>query len=179
MATSESALLFHALCYEQGHERRTGHILKVYALAKLLGEMAGLDDAQRQILQAAAILHDIPIRYCKEHCGGDACQQNQQREAPHLVDRFLQQAGYCPENIPAVLELVLHHHDYKSPRSRLLQLLIEADLIVNCYETRPDLEQQQNIRALFETDCGKQLLELCFHPKPAVQPTEEPIHEKA
>lgn len=73
MQGNESTLLFRALCYEQGHERRTQHILKVYALAKLLGEAEGLDDEQRQLLQAAAILHDIPIRFCKEHYSGDAC----------------------------------------------------------------------------------------------------------
>lgn len=67
MQGNESTLLFRALCYEQGHVRRTQHILKVYALAKLLGEAEGLDDEQRQLLQAAAILHDIPIRFCKEH----------------------------------------------------------------------------------------------------------------
>lgn len=179
MATSESALLFHALCYEQGHERRTGHILKVYALAKLLGEMAGLDDAQRQILQAAAILHDIPIRYCKEHCGGDACQQNQQREAPRLVRSFLEQAGYAPEYFVPVLELVLQHHNYTAPRGRLLQLLIEADLIINCYENRPQPEQQAQIRTLFETSCGKQLLELCLCPIPVIHTKEDTCREKA
>lgn len=178
MQGNESSLLFHALCYEQGHDRRTQHILKVYALAKLLGEAEGLDEEQRQILQAAAILHDIPIRYCKEHYSGDACQQNQQQAAPHLVRGFLEQAGYCPENVAPVLELVLHHHDYTSPRSKLLQLLIEADLIVNCYENRPDMEQEKRIFGLFETSCGKQLLELCLHPNPAFS-SKEGHHEKA
>ena len=62
MQGNESTLLFRALCYEQGHERRTQHILKVYALAKLLGEAEGLDEEQRQLLQAAAIfkLHSHP-----------------------------------------------------------------------------------------------------------------------
>lgn len=178
MQGNESTLLFHALCYEQGHERRTQHILKVYALAKLLGEAEGLDEEQRQFLQAAAILHDIPIRYCKEHFSGDACQQNQQREAPHLVRSFLHQAGYCSESVAPVLELVLRHHDYTSPRSKLLQLLIEADLIVNCYENRPDAEQEKMICSLFETACGKQLLGLCLHPNP-VSNSKEDYHEKA
>jgi len=177
MQNNESRLLFHALCYEQGHERRTQHILKVYALTKLLGEVEELDAEQRQILQAAAILHDIPIRYCKEHYSGDACQQNQQQEAPHLVRGFLEQAGYCPGSIAHVLELVLHHHDYGSPRGRLLQLLIEADLIVNCYENRPDAEQEKMICSLFETACGKQLLELCLHPNPVSSYMEKTAHE--
>lgn len=178
MQGNESTLLFRALCYEQGHERRTQHILKVYALAKLLGEAEGLDDEQRQLLQAAAILHDIPIRFCKEHYSGDACQQNQQREAPRLVRSFLEQAGYCPGSVAPVLELVLRHHDYTSPRSKLLQLLIEADLIVNCYENRPDAKQEKMICSLFETACGKQLLELCLHPNP-VSNSKEDHHEKA
>lgn len=81
----ESHLMTQVLRYEAGHPRRTQHILKVYALAKLLGEQEQLSVDNQQILQAAAILHDIAIKYCKEHYNGDASQNNQQREAPHLV----------------------------------------------------------------------------------------------
>ena len=42
MRNHESELLYHALCYEEGHPRRTQHILKVYTLAKLLGEKEAL-----------------------------------------------------------------------------------------------------------------------------------------
>lgn len=69
---NETELLYRALCYEEGHPRRTQHILKVYALARLLGAQENLSDEERQVLQAAAILHDIAIGYCKAHCGGDA-----------------------------------------------------------------------------------------------------------
>mgnify|MGYP002441563329 CR=1 FL=1 len=74
MRNHESELLYHALCYEEGHPRRTQHILKVYTLAKLLGEKEALSEKDRQILQAAAILHDIAIKYCKEHYAGDVRQ---------------------------------------------------------------------------------------------------------
>lgn len=57
MSNHESELLYHALCYEEGHPRRTQHILKVYTLAKLLGEKEALSERDRQILQAAAILY--------------------------------------------------------------------------------------------------------------------------
>ena len=133
MRNHESELLYHALCYEEGHPRRTQHILKVYTLAKLLGEKEALSEKDRQILQAAAILHDIAIKYCKEHYAGDACQANQQREAPHLMCNFLDQAEYPAEYLPRILELVLLHHDYTDQPDPLLRLLIEADLIVNCY----------------------------------------------
>lgn len=159
---NESHLLHSALCYEEGHPRRTQHILKVYALARLLGEQENLSVEEQQILQAAAILHDIAIKHCKEHYNGDASQDNQKQAAPLLVTRFLEEAGYLPSDIPAVIDLVLHHHDYDAPKSRLLQLLMEADLIVNCYEERPDGEKAERIRLLFQTDRGKELLALCL-----------------
>ena len=116
----------------------------------------------QQILQAAAILHDIAIKYCKEHCNGDASQKNQQREAPHLVHDFLSEANYLPSYIPQITELVLQHHNYEQSKSQLLQLLIEADLIVNCYESELRPEKAESIRQIFQTTTGKELLELCL-----------------
>ena len=159
---NETHLLYNALCYEEGHSRRTQHILKVYALAKLLGEQEKLPMEERQILQAAAILHDIAIKYCKEHCSGDASQENQKQAAPPLVTHFLTQANYLPSYIPRIIDLVLCHHDYHHIKNKLLQLLIEADLIVNCYETRPDRKKAEYIKGLFQTDGGKELLALCL-----------------
>ena len=72
MINHEAHLMNQVLRYEAGHPRRTQHVLKVYALAKLLGEQEQLSVENQQILQAAAILHDIAIKYCKEHYNGDA-----------------------------------------------------------------------------------------------------------
>lgn len=80
MINNEAYLLHSALCYEEGHCRRTQHILKVYALAKLLGEQERISTEEQQILQAAAILHDIAIKYCKDNYNGDASQENQKRK---------------------------------------------------------------------------------------------------
>lgn len=157
MEDQEQTLLLHALIYEQGHPRRTQHILKVYALTRLLGAEENLREDERRILNAAAILHDIPIRYCKLHCGGDAGQENQRRAAPKLVKEFLIQAGYQEKDIPQVLELVLRHHDYTRFHGGLLGLLIEADLIVNSYETDPGPEQLAAWDRLFQSEAGKPL----------------------
>ena len=162
MINHETHLMTQVLRYEAGHPRRTQHILKVYALAKLLGEQEQLSVENQQILQAAAILHDIAIKYCKEYCNGDASQENQQREAPHLVHDFLSEANYLPSYIPQITELVLNHHDYELPKSQLLQLLMEADLIVNCYESELRPEKAESIQQIFQTTTGKELLELCL-----------------
>lgn len=161
MLNHESELLYCALCYEEGHPRRTQHILKVYALAQVLGARAGLSEEERQILQAAAILHDIAIKYCKEHGTGDASQKNQQQEAPRLVRDFLARAGYPAAYTPRILELVLRHHDYTDREDPLLRLLIEADLIVNCYESRPCDADLDRFQPLFHSDAGKALFALC------------------
>lgn len=160
MLNDETMLLYHALRYEQGHDRRTQHILKVYALAKLLGELESLSVEEQQILQAAAILHDIAIRRCKERYSGDASQSRQKQEAPELVRQFLVEARYLPSFVPRVLELVLRHHDYDGPKDSLLQLLIEADLIVNCYEAQPPQEQWDKIGRIFRSAGGKELYTL-------------------
>lgn len=138
MINNETHLLYSVLCYEEGHCRRTQHILKVYALAKLFGEQEKISVEDQQILQAAAILHDVAIKYCKEHYNGDASQNNQKQVVSILVTRFLESANYLPSYVPKIIELVNCHHDYDKPKNKLLQLLMEADLIVNCYENRPD-----------------------------------------
>lgn len=153
----EAALLLHALLYEAGHPRRTQHILKVLELARLLGREAGLNGGERRILQAAAIVHDLPIRLCKARYHGDASQPRQRQEAPMLVGRFLLEAGYPPSDTAPVLELVLGHHDYGRPRSKLLQLLMEADGLVNCYESPPTEAQRAFLETLFQSAAGKRL----------------------
>lgn len=162
MLNNEAQLLYRALCYEAGHSRRTQHILKVFALSKLLGETEKLSIEEQQILQAAAILHDIAIKYCKEHFDGDASQVRQKQEAPHLVSQFLEEANYLPSYIPKILQLVQQHHDYDQPRGKELQLLMEADLIVNCYESPPNLDKIHYIQSIFRSKAGKEFLTLCL-----------------
>ena len=56
------------------------------------------------ILQAAAILHDVAIKYCKEHYNGDASQNNQKQVVSILVTRFLESANYLPSYVPKIIE---------------------------------------------------------------------------
>lgn len=156
---NEAILLKEALLYEEGHPRRTQHILKVYGLAKLFGEIEGLPDNERTILNAAAILHDIPIKYCKLNYDGDACQENQQKEAPQLVKKFLSQSGYDDLYFQPVLNLILNHHNYNRPKEKLLQLLIEADLIINFYESPFSKEKAEELKKIFKTELGRKMFD--------------------
>ena len=71
-------------------------------------------------------------------------------------------ANYLPSYVPKIIELVNCYHDYDKPKNKLLQLLMEADLIVNCYENRPDYKKAEYIKKIFQTDGGKELLALCL-----------------
>ena len=63
---NEAKLLYDALLYENGHLRRTQHILKVYGLAKMLGELENLPTHEQENLRAAAILHDIRSNFARK-----------------------------------------------------------------------------------------------------------------
>lgn len=55
--------------YEGGCVERVNHFLKVFAFAKTIAEGEDVDDATKEILEAAAITHDIGIRVCFEKYG--------------------------------------------------------------------------------------------------------------
>ena len=50
----------------------------------------------------------------------------------------------------------------RQPKNKTLQLLMEADLIINCYESHPSNEKIKYIKDIFKTSSGKELLELCI-----------------
>ena len=163
----ETKLLCDALLFEHGHARRTQHILKVYALAKLIGEAQRLPAWEQRIVQAAAmigelsaaaILHDIAIGPCKQKYG-EATQDKQRREAPALVRRFLRAAGYPEKDQPRILYLVQSHHAYDRIDGMDFQVLVEADLIVGAYESTSPCETAAAARGFFRTATGKALLE--------------------
>ena len=155
---NETLLLQNALLFEQGHSRRTRHILSVYGFAKIIGENAHLNDRDLNILLAAAILHDIAIKYCKEKYHGDASQENQRKEAPYLAKKFLREANYPSDYDEEIIYLIKSHHLYNDIRNELQQLLIEADLIVNCLEDEESAKKAKAVAYLFKTATGKQLL---------------------
>lgn len=155
----ETKLLFNALMYEDGHKRRTQHILKVYALSKVIGENIGLTERELDILKASAILHDIAIKYCKEKYNGDCSQENQIKEVPKMVREFMESVGYPNDYIEEAIYLVKNHHCYTIEFSPMLQALIEADLIINFYESSKDKESIESYSNLFKSDAGKSMLE--------------------
>lgn len=157
MINDESKLLYNALKYEEGHNRRTEHILKVYSLAKLIGEQESISNEDMVILNASAILHDIGIKYCKEKYNNDASLEKQKTETPYIVKKFLVETNYTHSFITKIIDLVKKHHDYNNIDSMLLQILIEADLIINYFETDNKEKTLKLIKNIFKTKTGKEI----------------------
>lgn len=135
-----------ALLYENGHLRRTQHILKVYGLAKMLGELENLPTHEQENLRAAAILHDIAIKFCKE--------------APALARKFLTACGYAEEDLPRITKMIVLHHCYDKIDGKDLQLLVEADLIAGCTEEDYPSAHAKAVRRLFKSSSGLALLDM-------------------
>ena len=160
-------LMIHMLTFEEGHNRRTNHILKVYALAKIIGEKENLDKDTLETLQCAAILHDIGIKLCKVKYG-IADQVHQQKEAPVEAEKILKSLGYDHGFIERVCYLVKNHHNYNIIDGNDYQILVEADLIINAFEENWASEKMQTvINSIFKTDTGRYLAETMFENKAA------------
>lgn len=155
-------LMMNMLIFEEGHNRRTNHILKVYALAKTIGENENLDNDTMEIIQCSAILHDIGIKLCKEKYG-IADQVHQQLEAPLEAEKILKSLGYEKDFIKRVSYLVKNHHNYNIIDGADYQVLVEADLIINAFEENWESEKMHKvISKTFKTKTGTELAKRMF-----------------
>lgn len=69
------------VAYNAGDARRIHHFIKVYGFAKMIGETEGLDADTQEILEIAALTHDIGIRN-SERKYGNCSGAHQQEEGP-------------------------------------------------------------------------------------------------
>ena len=93
--------------HERGVPERVHHFLKVYAFAKVIGESEGLDEREQEIVQIAALMHDVGIRPSLEKYGSSAGPY-QEREGSALAREKLAGLEYDPELIERVCFLIAH-----------------------------------------------------------------------
>ena len=158
-----AARCLEKLILESGKNRNgIEHFLKVYAYAKTIGEQEGLSPAEMEILEIAAVIHDIACPLCREKYGSAPGHLQEQESGP-LVDRFLGEVGCAPEVIDRVRHLVTRHHTYTGVDGMDWQILLEADFLVNAGENgmaRPAIEAARI--GFFRTKTGIALLESIY-----------------
>ena len=160
MRTQQIASLMVA--YNAGDARRVHHLIKVYGFAKMIGEAEGLDAGTQEILEIAALTHDIGIRN-SERKYGNCSGWHQQEEGPPEARALLENLGIESSVIDRVCWLIAHHHTYASIKGLDYQILVEADFLVNAYEDEMDEDAIRTVQEkLFCTQTGKELLKKLY-----------------
>ena len=155
-------LLIAMMEHEDKDVKRIQHFLKVYEFARLIGRMEGLPTYVQETLEAAAVVHDIGIHPAERkygHCDGPL----QEREGPPLARELLARLGWEEPVIERVAWLVGHHHTYTDIDDADYQILVEADFLVNLFESNHPAETQREVyRRIFKTEGGKRIFRTMF-----------------
>lgn len=151
--------------YNAGDVWRVNHLIKVYGFGKTIGEREGLDADTQEILEIAALTHDIGIRN-SERKFGNCTGAHQQEEGPPEARMLLASLGADERVIERVCWLIAHHHTYTDIQGMDYQILVEADFLVNAFEDEMDDDAIRTVREkLFRTKTGLELLDLLYFTK--------------
>ena len=146
------------IAWDQGDPRRIQHALKVYQFASLIGRMEGLPGDVQDVLEIAAILHDIGIHAAEKKYGSTAGKYQEQEGGP-LAEQILHELGIGAGIIERVRFLVEHHHTYTGVDGMDYQILLEADFLVNAYEDQlPHAAAETFCRTVARTKTGTEMI---------------------
>lgn len=148
--------------YYSGDPKRIQHFIKVHSFAKMIGELEELDSNTQNILEIAAIVHDIGIKTSEEkygNCNGKL----QEQEGPAIAEPMLVTLNIDAKIIERVCYLIGHHHTYNNIDGLDYQILVEADFLVNMYEDGMNKEAIESAcNKVFRTKSGIQLCNIIF-----------------
>ena len=146
----------------EGDVRRLQHLTKVHAFARFIGRAEGLDSHTQNVLEIAALVHDIGIKPAEEKYGS-ASGSLQEKEGPAEARKLLAGLGLPQEDTERVCHLMGHHHTYAAMDGADYQILVEADFLVNLYD---DGESPAAVRAaygrIFRTKSGRAMCRKMF-----------------
>ena len=148
--------------YERGCPKRIQHFIKVHGFARLIGEAEGLDAKVQDILEAAALVHDIGIRPALEKYASSS-GPFQEREGIAPAREMLASLNFEEALIDRVCFLVAHHHTYTGVDGLDYQILLEADFLVNAGESGYSRTVIEKFRQrVFRTKSGTRLLDSIY-----------------
>lgn len=159
---SMSQLTMAMITLYSGDAKRIQHFMKVHAFAKMIAEEEEVGIKQREVIETAALVHDIGIHTAEKKHHSSAGEY-QEIEGPPIARAMLMALEFKPSVVNRVCELVAHHHTYTDIDGVDLQILIEADFLVNAYE---EGMTKRNIRSfrdkVFRTSTGIHYLNEMF-----------------
>lgn len=157
-----AAAIEKMIVFYRGDRHDIDHFLKVWALAKTIGEQEVPDAHTREILELAAVIHDIACPLCRQKTGR-ADGRDQEQESPPLVEAFFAGSDVERADIDRILWLVTHHHTTTGVDGIDHRILLEADFLVNAGESGYDRRAIESARErVFCTGTGIRLLDEMF-----------------
>ena len=148
--------------YYAGDARRIHHFPKVHSFAKLIGEMEGVTGEELEILEVAALVHDIGIKNSEKKYGYNT-GKTQEKEGPPEAEKLLIPLTDDAAFIERVCYLVGHHHTYSNIDGMDYQILVEADFLVNLYEDKEHIKAVRSAyEKIFRTQSGRKLCKEIF-----------------
>lgn len=148
--------------YYSGDPKRIQHFIKVHSFARYIGLRENLPEHEQFLLECAALVHDIGIKPAEAQygeCGGKL----QERLGPPEAEKMLAELGFIPQDIERICYMIAHHHTYDNIDGIDLQILVEADFIVNLYEDGASIDAVDSAyEKIFRTNAGSKLLRTVF-----------------
>jgi HD superfamily phosphodiesterase len=151
-----------AIKYNKNDVLQINHLLKVYSFAHYIGIMEGCNTQLQTIIEIAALLHDIGIHEAERKYNSSAGNW-QELEGPIVAKELLKDLNLENFIQDRVLFLIGHHHSYKAIDDIDFQILVEADFLVNIFESQMVNDSIKSIKEnIFKTNCGIKLLEQLY-----------------
>lgn len=130
------------------------HTLKVLGYAQGIAAGEGLEGAEREALEYAALFHDVGIPEGLR-TEGSAAGPVQERLGAPIARRLAAPYVSSREVLERVEYLVGHHHSLEIRGQRDLQVLFEADFLVNLVESREQYNRGTVYAKFFVTETGR------------------------
>jgi hypothetical protein len=139
--------------------RRIGHALKVAEFAE---KMLQHEPGNRELVLAAAYLHDIGIHEAERKHGSTAGNL-QEVEGPPIAREILSSLGYEKPFVDEVCEIIASHHSPGEVETDNFRIIWDSDWLVNIRDELDldDAEKlEKSIERIFLTSTGRKLAEV-------------------
>ena len=156
--------LFYAMMdFDRGQPDLIQHFTKVHSYARLIAASEEIDPHTAEVLEAAALVHDIGIPLCNRKYGSHPGPL-QEKEGPPLARQLLTEVGgFTEAEIARVCMLVGEHHTLSPVDGIDHQILLEADFLVNCFAHGHDRDTLTHTwKHVFATSSGKRIFGMMF-----------------
>ena len=137
------------------NEGYIAHTLKVFGYAQGIAAGEGVTGQEREIIEYAALFHDVGIPAGMAECGSGAGPIQERLGAPIAMEMTRRYVS-DPAIIERVGYLVGHHHSFGITGQRDLQILFEADWLVNLIESAEKYDRKIVYEKHFGTETGKE-----------------------